>query len=108
MQRSPLVPLALAAATSRALLRGASNYAALFGSGPATATISGTVTFTVPAAATLVVVTDLAPSAGYSATASVAGGDLTVTVQPGSGFTTSASGALYVNVSSSGTVTAGN
>jgi hypothetical protein len=91
-----------------ALLRGTSNYAALFGSGPATATISGTVTFTVPAASTLVVVTDLAPSAGYSATASAAGGNLTVTVQPGSGFTTSASGALYVNVSSSGTVTAGN
>jgi len=43
-----------------------------------------------------------------AATASVAGGNLTVTVQPGSGFTTSASGALYVNVSSSGTVTAGN
>jgi len=91
-----------------ALLRGTSNYAALFGSGPATATISGTVTFTVPAAPTLVVVTDLAPSAGYSATASAAGGNLTVTVQPGSGFTTSANGALYVNVSSSGTVTAGN
>ena len=80
IQRSPLVPLALA----------------------------GTVTFTVPAASTLVVVTDLAPSAGYSATASAAGGNLTVTVQPGSGFTTSANGALYVNVSSSGTVTAGN
>ena len=65
-------------------------------------------TFTVPDAPTLVVVTDLAPSAGYSATAAVAGGNLTVTVQPGSGFTTSASGALYVSVSSSGTVIAGN
>jgi hypothetical protein len=91
-----------------ALLRGATSSVALFGSGAATATIAGTVTFTVPAAQTLVVLSDLTPSAGYSATASAAGGNLTVTVQPGSGFTTSANGVLYVNVSSTGTVTAGN
>jgi hypothetical protein len=66
------------------------------------------VTFTVPAAQTLVVVSDLPAGAGYSVTAGVAGGNLNVTLQPGSGFTTSANGVLYVNVSSSGAVTAGN
>ena len=91
-----------------ALLRGATSYATLFGSGPASATISGTVTFTVPAAQTLVVVNDLAPSTSYSVTAGVAGGSLTLTVQPGSGFTTSANGALYVNMTAAGAVTAGN
>jgi len=91
-----------------ALLRGAASYAALFGSGAAGSTISGTVTFTIPASQTLVVLSDLAPNAAFSATASVSGGTLTVTVQPGSGFTTSGNGVLYVNVSSSGTVTAGN
>jgi hypothetical protein len=91
-----------------ALLRRATNYAVVFGSGPASATISGTVTLTVPATQTLVVVNDLAPSTGYSVAASVSGGNLSLTVQPGSGFTTSANGALYVNVTSAGAVTAGN
>jgi hypothetical protein len=91
-----------------ALLRSSPSHAALFGSGPAGSTISGAVTFTVPAAQTRVVLADLAPDADYSATASAAGGQLTVTVQPGAGFTTSANGVLYVDVSPEGTVTPGS
>jgi hypothetical protein len=91
-----------------ALLRGTTNAVALFGSGAASSTISGTVTFSVPAAQTRVVLADLAPSSAYSVTASPSGGSLAVTVQPGAGFTTSANGVLYVEVSSSGAVAAGN
>ena len=90
------------------LLTGSTNSVALFGAGAAATNISGAVTFTEPAAATKVVVTDLAPSSAYSVTAAVAGSSYNVTIQPGNGFTTTANGTLYVNIAAGGGVSAGN
>ncbi|HXU72622.1 MAG TPA: DNRLRE domain-containing protein [Polyangia bacterium] len=79
------------------------NAAVLFG---ASGTVSGAVTFSEPAAATRVVVSDLAPSTSYAVSVSVSGGAHAVTVQPGAGFTTTANGTLAVSISATGAVTA--
>jgi hypothetical protein len=85
----------------------AGNSVAVFGAGAAGTTISGVITLSEPAATTKLVVTDLAPSTSYAVTASVAGSSHNVTIQPGTGFTTTANGTLYVNVATSGAVSAG-
>ncbi|WP_206109286.1 hypothetical protein [Paenibacillus sp. HB172176] len=94
--------------TGTRLTTASQNYAVLFGTGAWNTAISGTVTFTVPAAQTRAVVTDLEPNTSYSVSTAVSAGELSVSVQTGSGYTTSANGTLYVDITSSGTVTAGN
>lgn len=92
-----------------ALIVGAGNVAVLFGAGAANQAISGNVTFSEPAAATKVVVSDLTPNAFFSVSVTTSGGTQSVTVQPSSsGFKTSAAGVLYVNIAATGTVTAGS
>jgi hypothetical protein len=79
------------------------NAAVMFGaSGP----VSGAVSFSEPAAATRVVVADLAPNTSYAVSVSVSGGSHSVTIQPGSGFTSSANGTLAVSISAAGAVSA--
>jgi hypothetical protein len=90
------------------LTRTGANLAAVFGTGPVGQTISGAITFSEPAVATKVVIADLAPNTAYSVAVLPSGGIHNLTVQPGSGFTTSALGSLYVDVSAAGTPTAGN
>jgi hypothetical protein len=77
------------------------NAAVLFG---ASGTVSGAVTFSEPAAATRVVVADLAPNTSYAVSVTVSGGSHSVTIQPGSGFTSSANGTLAVTISAAGAV----
>jgi hypothetical protein len=107
------VPLA-AVVTSSSNVKGAlltassGNSVALFGAGAAGQVVSGPVTFSEPAVATKVVVTDLAPNSAYSVAVQVTGGNHNLTIQPGTGFTTSAQGSLYLNLSATGTPSAGN
>ena len=82
------------------------NFVALFGSNPGQA-ISGNVTFSEPAQASKVVIAGLAPSTTYAVSVQVSGTH-SVTVQPGTGFTTSASGTLYLNIAANGAVTSGS
>ncbi|HJW09355.1 MAG TPA: hypothetical protein VJ483_06940 [Holophagaceae bacterium] len=97
-----------AGAVQGVLLQGAtSNQAVLFGTGAAGATIGGTLTFTVPAVATILVLTDLPASADYTVTATLAAGKLTVQATPGAGFTTTATGTLYLSLAATGVVSAG-
>ena len=97
-----------AGAVQGALLQGSSgNQAVLFGTNAAGTDVTGTITFTVPAAATMIVLADLPASTGYAATASLSAGKLAITAAPGSGFTTTANGTLYLSVSAAGAVTAG-
>ncbi|HJU83924.1 MAG TPA: hypothetical protein VJ600_06915 [Holophagaceae bacterium] len=97
-----------AGAVQGVLLEGsASNQAVLFGTGDPGTAVSGTLAFTVPAAATTLVLTDLPGATGYTVTASLAAGKLTVQAAPGSGFTTSANGTLYLSLGATGTVSAG-
>src|SRR6185369_1658382 len=58
------------------------NSAALFGAAAAGTNIAGTVTFTEPAAATKVIVTDLPPGTIYAVTAVMSGTNHNVTIQP--------------------------
>lgn len=83
----------------------AGNSVALFGSSPGQ-TISGPVTFSEPAQASRVVITDLAPSTSYAISVQV-GASHSVAVQPGAGFTSTANGTLYVNITANGAVSAG-
>ncbi|HTL97766.1 MAG TPA: hypothetical protein VL181_03075, partial [Holophagaceae bacterium] len=91
------------------LLQGlSSNHVVLFGTGAAGATVNGTIAFTCPAAATVVVITDLPPDTGYAVSAAAApGNEFTITAAPGSGFTTTANGTLYLSMSATGAVTVG-
>ncbi len=109
---APAVKLASTIATTKvngALLSGSgTNIVVLFGTGAPDALISGNVTFSEPAVATTLVITDLPPNTGYSVSATVSGGNHTVTVAPGSGFITSATGTLYVNIAANGSATPGS
>jgi hypothetical protein len=84
------------------------NSATLFGAGAAGTNVTGAVTFTEPAVATKVVATDLAPNSPYAVTAMLSGSNHNVTINTGTGFTTSPNGTLYVMIAANGAVTAGN
>jgi hypothetical protein len=63
-------------------------------------------TLSAPAVETVYLLSDLQPGTFYSATATVAGGRHQLTLAPGGGFRSSASGCLLLRVSPSGVVTA--
>jgi hypothetical protein len=84
------------------------NFVTLFGTGLVGTTISGSINFAMPAASTKVVIADLVPTTTYTVTATPSGGNLNVVVQTGtSSLQTTQHGVLYVNVSSTGAVSAG-
>ena len=83
------------------------NEAVLFGDA-AGQILTPPISFSVTAAATTVVVTDLAASTSYTIGVSTSGGNHTVTIQPGPGISTSAKGVLYFDLSVAGGVTAGS
>ena len=67
--------------------------------------IAGPLGYLVPAASTRHVITDLAPSTGYTISVGVSGGNHTINVATGGSRTTSANGVLTFQVSAAGQVT---
>lgn len=95
--------LSAAAAEGSLIRNAAGNYAVLFSK--TADVIAGTVTLSVPTDDTYVLVADLPPNAGYSVTAAVANGLLTITVTPGGSVLTTAEGTLKFDVTAAGVVT---
>jgi hypothetical protein len=83
------------------------NKAVLFGN-VAGQTLTPPITFSVTAAATTVVMTDLVPSTNYAVSVTTSGGNHNVTIQPGSGIASSAKGVLHFSIAAGGGVTAGS
>src|SRR5262249_5901053 len=82
----------------------AGNGVVIAGAAAAGAAITGPVSYVVPAAQTRHVVTDLAPSTGYTILVSAVGGNHSVTITPGGSTTSSANGVLAFQVNASGQV----
>ncbi|MBX3737841.1 MAG: hypothetical protein KF715_14190 [Candidatus Didemnitutus sp.] len=95
--------LSTASAEGTLIHNSVGSYAVLFSK--SATPIAGSFTLTIPTAATYVLVADLAPSTGYSVTATVANGSTTIAFAPGGSFTTTSQGTLKVNVSAAGIVT---
>jgi len=74
------------------------------GTAPVGTAIAGTLSYSVPAAQTRHVVTDLAPSAGYSVSVTVSGGNHVVSITPGGTSSASANGVLSFAVTAGGLV----
>jgi hypothetical protein len=74
------------------------------GTAPVGTAISGAISYTVPAAQTRHVVTDLTPSTGYTVSVTVSGSNHVVTVAPGGTTQSSANGSLSFAVTAAGTV----
>ena len=105
-QVAPAVPLTVSAGavTGVLLQSSASNSALVFGTAAAGTAISGTVTYTVPAAQTRHVITDLAPSGAYTVTVNANGSTHTVTVTSGGSMHASANGVLSFALTPGGLV----
>jgi hypothetical protein len=88
------------------LAASSSNKVVLFGN-LAGSPLAPPITFSVTAAATTVVMTDLAPSTNYTVSVTASGGNHNVSIQPGSGIASSAKGVLYFNIAAGGGVTPG-
>ncbi|MBV8758842.1 MAG: hypothetical protein JO257_16255, partial [Deltaproteobacteria bacterium] len=107
------IPTGITSNVKGTLLKTSStNYVVLFGAGAANSAI--TVTSTQPVSfqeptgiATKIVVTDMPINTSYSVTLQTSGSNYIVTITPGTGFTTTEYGTLYLSVSSTGTVTNG-
>ncbi|MEO8802107.1 MAG: hypothetical protein ABI304_08460 [Rudaea sp.] len=95
-------------ATGTLLVASDGNAAVLFNSGNAGTTIAGTIAYSIPAAATTNVITELPANAGYTITAAPAGGMLAVSLVPGGTQYSSAGGVLNFNLSAIGKVTPGD
>ena len=74
------------------------------GTAPVGTAIAGSFSYTVPASATRHVITDLAPSTGYTVSVSVSAGNHFVTVTPGGSSTATANGVLSFSVTAGGTL----
>jgi hypothetical protein len=100
---TPVTVLAGPAAGS--LLRSAAgNSAAIFATAAVGTPIAGTLSYTVPAAQTRHIVTDLTPLVKYTISVSVAGGNQVVTVIPGGNTSASANGVVSFAVTAGGVV----
>lgn len=82
----------------------AGNEVVLFGTGTADTQVTGTLRFTIPAIQTQTLLVDLPPSTSFAATATVAAGQLTIQIASGTGFQSTATGSLLLNISPTGTV----
>src|SRR6185295_14711841 len=88
-----------------ALLQSAGgNSATVFGTATVGTAIAGTLSYSVPAAQTRHVITDLAPLAGYTVSVAVSGGNHTVTITPGGSSSATANGVLAFTVTAGGLV----
>ncbi len=84
------------AVTGTILQSSSGNYAVLAGTGAADSQITTPIKYHLPAGSTRNVVTGLAPNTAYSVTTAADSSGVVVTIQPGSGTTTSAAGVLNV------------
>ena len=105
-QVASAVPLTVNAGpvTGVVLQSGAGNSALVLGTAAAGTAITGTVSYTTPAAQTRHVITDLTPSATYTVAVTVNGSTHVVTVTPGGSLHASASGVLSFALNPSGVV----
>jgi hypothetical protein len=92
------------AATGVVIQSPAGNSAAVFGTAAAGTPIAGTIIYTVPAASTRHVITDLTPQAAYTVSVSATGASHTVTVTSGGSLHASANGVLTFSVSAGGVI----
>jgi hypothetical protein len=83
----------------------AGNSAVVSGTAPAGTAITGTLSYTVPAKQTQHVITDLTPSAGYTISVAVSGGNQTVSIVKGGSSKSSANGVLAFQTNAAGQVT---
>ena len=84
------------------------NQAALFNAGAVGTTVAGTIRYSVPAAATNHVITELPPGSGYSVSIVASNGTHLVAVVPGGHFYSSATGVLTFSVTAAGAVGPGD
>jgi len=108
-QVAPATPIAPSSGNMvGTLLSGSSNTALLFNAGSAGTPYAGGVTYRVPQAQTLHVLTELTPNAGYSVAVAAGSGNHDVTVSPGGAITSSTHGVLVFSVAPDGTVGPGD
>jgi hypothetical protein len=81
------------------------NSVVIAGTAPVGTAIAGSLSYTVPAVQTRHVITDLTPSAGYTISVVVMGGNHSVSIVQGGSSIATASGALTFQVSTGGQVT---
>ena len=105
-QVAPAAPVNIlsGAAVGTVLASSTGNTAAVFGTSPVGTPIAGTLSYSVPAAATRHVITDLAPSSGYTIAVMSSGGNHVVTVVPGGATQSTANGVISFGVTAGGTV----
>jgi hypothetical protein len=72
------------------------------GTAPVGTAIAGPLSYAVPAAATRHVITDLAPSTGYTISMTVSGGNHIVTVLPAGSASATTNGVLSFSVTAGG------
>jgi hypothetical protein len=92
------------AATGALLQSAGGNGVVVSGTAAFGTAITGTLSYTVPAAQTRHVITDLAPQAGFTVSVTVAGGNHLVTVAAGGSRVATANGVLTFTVSPAGAV----
>ncbi len=83
------------------------NHVVLFGTGPESQPVSGTISYVVPTAPTVHLLANLAPNTAYSVSVVATGSNQTITVAPGSGFTSDDKGSLYLTTNAQGEVAVG-
>jgi len=93
------------AATGALLQSAAGNSVVISGTAALGTTITGTLGYTVPAVQTRHVVTDWAPSTGYTISVVVSGGNHILTITPGGTVMSTANGVLTFQVTAAGQVT---
>ncbi|MDE2085450.1 MAG: hypothetical protein KGI64_11380 [Xanthomonadaceae bacterium] len=84
------------------------NQAVLFNTGSAGSTIAGTISYSLPAAATAHYITEVPANTGYAVTVSVNAGTHSISITPGGRFYSSAKGVLSFTVSAAGAVGPGD
>jgi hypothetical protein len=78
------------------------NSATVFGTAAAGTPVAGTIAYSVPAAQTRHIITDLTPRAGYTVSVNVTGANHIVTVTPGGSLLASANGVLSFALTGAG------
>jgi hypothetical protein len=86
------------------LASSAGNNVVISGTAPVGTAIAAPFSYTVPAAATRHIITDLTPSAGYTVSVTASGGNHTITVTSGGSSSATANGVLSFSVTAGGTL----
>jgi hypothetical protein len=94
--------LSTAAAEGALIHNAAGNYVVLFSK--SAAVIADSFTVKIPVDDTYLLIADLAPSTGYSVTAAIANGELTLALAPGGSVMTTPQGTLKADITAAGVV----